>query len=102
MKLSSNIGFALRLELLDRGDAGGTRRPVVQLVRLALGRLRDEPQDVEHTGAEDDEVDDDEGDQRGADGFGIDIGQAVRRSEQAVDGVGLSPDLGGVPACEYG
>src|SRR4051794_28495605 len=101
MKLSSNIWFAFRFKLLDRRDASGTCRAVMQNRFLALGRLADRAQDVEHARAEDDEVNDDEGDQRRTDRLGIDVGETVGGPEQPIDGIRLPSALGRVPARQY-
>ena len=64
--------------------------------------MRHQPQDVERAGAEHGEVDDDEGDERGADGRRVDRRDRLRRAQQAVDRVGLAADLGGDPAGQHG
>ena len=69
--------------------------------RPGLGRPAHQPQQVEDAGAEDREVDDDEGDERGRHRRRLDRRDAVGGAQQAVDGPGLAADLGGDPAAQH-
>ena len=84
---------------LDRRDAGGMDRRGRQAPPGgASGSARHQPQQVPDAGAEHDEVDDDEGEQRAGDAGRGDGRNGIRGAEQAIDRVGLTAGLGDEPA----
>ena len=76
--------------------------PGLQVRLVELRRVRHQAQDVEDAGAEHDEVDDDEGNERGRHAGEGDGRHRLRGAQQAIDGVGLAADLGRDPAGQHG
>src|SRR5690606_6421194 len=91
-----------RCNVWGRCDSGGSDRAPVEIVHRITGQAGHQAQDVECAGAEDEEIDDDEGHQRCANRGCRDRRDGIGSQKMTVDRVGLPADLGGDPSRKDG
>src|SRR5690606_11463670 len=96
--------FLVGLAVLGRRKRSGRRTmlswpPFLRLMPERAGAYQS--QNVDNTRTEQNEIHDNEQNQRQAHLGGIMRRDGIGRSHQSMNNPGLSPDLGGIPACEY-
>src|SRR5690625_1608928 len=94
--------WMVAMEARRRCDPGRARRPKLVHPIAGLGRAVHQAKDVPGADAENDEIDDDEGNQGGFDRCRVDGRCRIHRAKVAVDHIGLAADFGGDPARDHG